>query len=162
MHLICSSATILNFCCCTIIGGFTVHISVSQVVSHLLRSSPVHHPAPGPSHNSAPQTSQDPPRCPARDLFLHHYRLAQLSHGEVWILDKTGIPDRSCDGTQAQGGWLEVGTETLAVSVCVISLGSLSYIPIVLFCCSEEMSQNIDEPKLLKKWCHCSLLHVTV
>lgn len=62
----------------------------SQVVSHIFRPSTAGHNIARPAHHPATASSSHPSRGAARDLFLHHDRVAQLSTRKDTVLESSG------------------------------------------------------------------------
>lgn len=82
------------------------------MVSHLLRFTGLGGIPPGTPRDPAQAPSPNPPRGAARDVLLHHHRLAELAHGEVAFLERLRVPHRGGDRVQTQGGRSQVGGET--------------------------------------------------
>ena len=83
-----------------VVVGWLV-VVVSQVVSHVLRPAALHHAAAGPAYHSAAAPPPHPPRVAARDVLLHHDRLAQLPVRGDRLLDVPRAAHRARDGRQA-------------------------------------------------------------
>lgn len=83
------------------------------MVSYLLRTAPVRRLAARAPDNPAQTASPSPPRGAARDVLLHHHRLAQLAPGEAALLVHPRVPDRERDGLQASRRRHEVGPEAV-------------------------------------------------
>lgn len=64
-----------------------VHQPDTQVVAHIQQAANNRRMATKLSHHSTPSASQGPPRSAARDLLLHHDRLAQLPSGVDRVLE---------------------------------------------------------------------------
>uniref|UniRef100_A0AAQ4PTD2 Plasmanylethanolamine desaturase 1 n=1 Tax=Gasterosteus aculeatus aculeatus TaxID=481459 RepID=A0AAQ4PTD2_GASAC len=84
----------------------------SQVVAHVLRPASLGGvPAGLPGHPPS-QAPPRPPRLPARDVLLHHHRLAELPSGEAGFLEEPGGSDPGRHRREAPGGRLEMGSKS--------------------------------------------------
>lgn len=79
------------------------------MVAHLLRTAGLGGVPAGAPRDPAQETPPHPPRGTARDLLLHHDRLAELAVGEAALLVGVGGDHTGAHRSEAQGRRLEVG-----------------------------------------------------
>lgn len=81
------------------------------MVSHIFRFTGMGGIPPRVAHSAPAPTSPHPPRGAARDLLLHHHRLAELSPGDIALLVHPRDHHRSFNRLQAPRRRHEMGTK---------------------------------------------------
>jgi hypothetical protein len=84
-----------------------------QVVAHILWAARLGGVAAGAPRDPAAAPPPNPSRGAARDLLLHHHRLAQLAAGKVGLLANAGAYHRVHHRSQAARRRPQVGTAPL-------------------------------------------------
>lgn len=113
----------------------------SQMVPYLLRLTQLGGIPPRIPHHPTSSPSQNPSCRSARNVFLHHDRLAELAFGETQILECLRNNHRKPARLQTESGRYEMGPERNVIQFLTLA-----------FCCfSKSVHKKNDTNSRLKK-----------